>query len=88
MKTIIDAIVNNQTLDTPDIVRNAMLRLQDKFSKPPVPVMTPEEWVNASPTEKMFLICNFPKCPNVVSTHGLVCVYHKNNDDYILNYNI
>jgi hypothetical protein len=56
----------------------AIERLCNARLEPPVPVMPQEEY-DALPDhsmKKIMLICNMPGCPNVVSTHGGLCVEH------------
>lgn len=61
----------------PTIVQDAMIGLDDKLSKPPVPVMSQEEYEKLDPVRKAILVCNVPKCGDVVCTHGAVCVKHR-----------
>jgi len=63
-------------MNTPNIVQEAMLRISDKLSNPPVPVMSQEDYELLSKTQKMYLVCNVIGCNNVVCTHGLVCMDH------------
>lgn len=62
--------------DTPRIVKDAMIRMADNFSKPPVPIMSQEEFDNLPRFKKCILTCNMPGCGKVACTHGLLCVEH------------
>lgn len=80
MKSLIDAVVQDmgkQPGTTPPIAEDAFRRMQDRFSKPPVPLMSQEEYDALPPAEKSILICNMPGCGKVVSTHGMLCVEHR-----------
>lgn len=63
--------------DAPPIVKQAMERMAQHLSQPPVPVMSQEEFEQLPRWKKTILICNMPGCGKVVSTHGLLCVEHK-----------
>jgi len=56
----------------------AIDRMVKARQEPPQPVM-PQEDYGALPNRsmrKIMLCCNMPGCPNVVSTHGMLCVEH------------
>lgn len=63
--------------DTPHIVKLAMKRMHDRFSKPPEPIMSQEKFDKLPTFERNLLFCNMPGCGKMVSTHGLLCVEHK-----------
>lgn len=75
MKSFIDAACEDLS-GTPQIVKDAMLRLRDKLSKPAVPVMSQCEFDALPYIEKCIMACNMPKCGKVVCTHGMLCVDH------------
>jgi hypothetical protein len=87
MKILIDAVCATMADDdgTPPIVRNAFLRMQDKFSRPAEPTMSQEEFDALPALDKSILTCNVIGCGKMVSTHGMVCVQHGidlRNGDY------
>ena len=61
---------------TPDIVVQAMLRLNKQLSEPNRPIMSQEEFEALPKVKRIFLTCNVIGCKSVVSTHGLLCVEH------------
>lgn len=61
---------------TPPIVTEAMERLADRLSKPPVPLMDKAAFDALPRIQRCILTCNMPGCGNVVCTHGLLCVEH------------
>jgi len=76
MRAILGAVCRNFEPDTPKVVKDAMLRLQDRFNNPPRPIMTQEEFEALPKHRSCFLICNVIDCKNVVCTHGLLCLEH------------
>lgn len=61
---------------TPTIVRDAMMRLQQKLSEPAKPIMTEEEFESLPHIKKCILTCNVIGCKNMVCTHGMLCLEH------------
>lgn len=74
---VFDWLAKNPEPGTPPIVTDAMARMADKFSKPPEPVMTRVEFDALPKHTRCFLVCNMPGCGDVVCTHGMLCVKHK-----------
>jgi len=56
----------------------ALERMAKARQQPPEPIMPQEDYDALEPgsVRKIMLCCNMPSCPNVVSTHGLLCVEH------------
>ena len=80
MKALLDLICQDLS-DCPPIVADAMRRMLKKFSEPPVPLMSQEEFNTLSDLSKSMLTCNYIGCKNMVSTHGLLCVEHLKKDN-------
>lgn len=76
MKALLEYLCSRPEPGTPPIVQQAMERMRDKFSRPPEPSMTQEEFDALNHFEKCIMTCNMPKCGKVVSTHGMLCVEH------------
>lgn len=76
MKYLIDEVCKSLDKDTPPIVADAFKRMQERFNKPPEPIMTKEEFEALPYTKQCMLICNMPGCGEVVCTHGMLCVKH------------
>ncbi len=76
MKTLIDITLKTMDDNTPPIVRHAFERMADKFSKPPEPIMTVEEFEGLDRLKKTILTCNMPGCDQMVCTHHILCVKH------------
>lgn len=59
----------------PAALRRLANNLQ-KPQKPPVPIMSQEDYERLPYFERCILVCNVIGCGKVVSTHGMLCVEH------------